>query len=123
MELLEVGKRLRELRLKTSLEQYEIAEALDKSPAIISHWENGKREMKFKDVYEYHQVLQPLLGDNWNYVCTGKKIGIDSDSAFISKVEVVEKLGAFLDDCREYRIVTFKSEVKELTTMFAAKFF
>lgn len=123
MLVVDVGKRLKELRSKTSLEQDDVAEALGKSSSTISHWETGRRDMNFKDVYDYHEVLKPLVGDNWNYVCTGKKISSESDSAYVSKIEMLDKLAVFLEECRSYRVLSFKGDAKEVTTMFAAKHF
>lgn len=123
MSVLDVGRRLQELRKLTDLSQAEIADALEKGEAAISHYETGRREMNFAEVYKYHEELKPVLGDNWLYVCTGNKLPSDTGSAYILKTDVIEKFAEFLDECKAMNVVKFKGKSKDVVALFARKYF
>lgn len=68
-ELSEVSKRIKELRGKTDLRQYEVAAELNVPPRTYQSWENGEVETD----RENYRKIGELLGASANWILFGQE--------------------------------------------------
>jgi ribosome-binding protein aMBF1 (putative translation factor) len=63
----DLGRRLREERDAADLSQQQIADAMDASKQLVSHWEAGRSELTLWDLFR----LESKFGFDLAYIATG----------------------------------------------------
>ena len=64
LDVLEIGKRIKECRTTLGLTQLELGEKIQVSRAVINYWENGSRDIKTRDIV----LLADTLGVTTDYL-------------------------------------------------------
>jgi len=102
-----MGKRIEKARKKAGLSQEELAEALGVTPPAISHWENGRHEIRPSN----RKKLAKTLGVSEMYLLTG----VDDTDVDENIREILNGLFDILDKTEERSITTMEIATKTVS--------
>ncbi|RJQ53408.1 MAG: XRE family transcriptional regulator [Actinobacteria bacterium] len=88
------GQRLKELREQRGLTQYDVAEACNVTPSLVSLWESGKRRPQPKS----YKALANVLGVTYEYIV---HVVADIDAAHYA-IDLATLLGRFPGNVRDF---------------------
>lgn len=99
--MINIGEKIRDLRLEYQLSQAQLARAVFVEPASISYWENSKR---LPDWYKIEQVLN-VFGHTLDVKCV-EKPDIKRDKSFYMEKSCKEIMNMSHEDLVDYIFIT-----------------